>query len=1391
MADNQTRVIYKAIADFSSAARAARKLRREITELRREEARLNAQSIAGSAASTVAAGKHTKSREQLVGAVEKEAGSVRSSTVRFIENAKAAKENAKAVDDLGQAYNDISVPIDKFKKNADGTWRLVDRVKKSADGTWRSLGTGRRETNALGNAFTRLLTGATRLDRGLQKIGNWRPRLTPPFIALIPVIGGILALINPLVAGFGAVGAAALGFASSLGRVAAGAIGVIPALTTLMSVVAALKVAFGGIGGAFKAFGALKDATGGGGGGAAKAELTQAEELTRAQEAYARSIQDVAWAQEDLDDARKDYIKRLRELQKAVDRAAMSEARAAANAQLARENYANILADPGSTKGQKMDAKTGVEEAQADLQDVIDQNKQNQADLLEMQQKGIEGDREVIRATRALTDAINRQRDAELDLINTQRGLNKVTGGGASAASEYQKMLAKLSPSARRFVETLVSMSDAWTALKRNVQEAFFSEFVDDVERLRGLLPSIESLLSDTAGAVGRVASRFLRLITSPEWKSDLMLIGKQNVPIIENVGDALLSMLNVFKDLSIAAGPFLESLSKGLATGADNFERIVAAARADGSLASYLERVRESMSQWWRIVKNVGKALFNFSAAAGNFGQWLTDGLERITEGWLEASERAREEGSPFQQYLENIKPLLSEVQNLFADFFSWFARTASDPENIKAFTEIVTMIRTELGPALARILDILTKSGAGQDFVHAITAIVEAIATFLENGGIDGIKAFWNAVVGIADAFKTLVSVIPKPILSLLATTFGTLAALRFLGLTKLLGLFITLGRTGKLAGILDKIFFTFRGGGGGAHVAGAGGRVAGAAAGAGQAIKGGVQTAINFLAGLGGKVTASAGPKAGQGFNLLGSIAKGAGRGAGIGAIASIIGTIGGDLIASGAPEGSAGSGQRVGGGVLAGAASGAGIGALVGSVVPGVGTAIGAAAGGLVGGAVGLFTAPEEDRDKFFSDTAGMFEDFFTVNLPSFFDDMWTNLSTGWTDFFNGLGEGWDTFWGETWPQFWEDLVEGWNNFITVDLPNFIGTLAADIEHFFTVTLPEGWNTFWGETWPKFWDDLWAGWNQFFTVDLPTAWNTFWGTTWPKFWADLWAGWSNFFTVDLPNAWNTFWGTTWPKFWSDLWAGWSKFFTVDLPTAWNTFWGTTWPKFWGDLWAGWNKFFTVDLPNAWNTYWGETFPKFWSDFAAGIGGFFNDIATNWNNFWGGIFGNVSSAYEDRKAELNNKHNGGVIRRAGGGGVPGAGNSDTVPAMLTPGEFVVRRAIVNRVGLSNLVKFNAGVMSYAQMLQAAMRDQPSGSKGDKSGGGMSFFDGGGLVPGNDPFNPGNVPPGPDFGGFGGPGDGGMSFGDINIYNPAPEPASDSLPRTIRKVAYLGSKR
>jgi hypothetical protein len=117
-----------------------------------------------------------------------------------------------------------------------------------------------------------------------------------------------------------------------------------------------------------------------------------------------------------------------------------------------------------------------------------------------------------------------------------------------------------------------------------------------------------------------------------------------------------------------------------------------------------------------------------------------------------------------------------------------------------------------------------------------------------------------------------------------------------------------------------------------------------------------------------------------------------------------------------------------------------------------------------------------------------------------------------------------------------------------------------------------------------------------------------------------------------------------------------------------------------------------------------------------------------------------------------------------------------------MGEPGEFMLRKKIVDSVGVENLKNFNAGMMSFGQLMQ---------SKKGAGESGVGYFDGGGLVGGRsaqsssllfssrtDKFAsaPRMV-------------DNSQNFGDIIINNPRREHASSSLPTALRKVSYVAT--
>jgi len=89
-------------------------------------------------------------------------------------------------------------------------------------------------------------------------------------------------------------------------------------------------------------------------------------------------------------------------------------------------------------------------------------------------------------------------------------------------------------------------------------------------------------------------------------------------------------------------------------------------------------------------------------------------------------------------------------------------------------------------------------------------------------------------------------------------------------------------------------------------------------------------------------------------------------------------------------------------------------------------------------------------------------------------------------------------------------------------------------------------------------------------------------------------------------------------------------------------------------------------------------------------------------------GGIFGGITSFFGFQ--------NGGRVGFANGGPV---GSTDTVPAMLTPGEFVVKRSAVDKYGTDFLSSLNKGMLPM-QGFQNGGSVSPVGAEAGTSGSG-----------------------------------------------------------------------
>lgn len=1421
---NTTNVVYRAIADFSDLRRRINSARRSLNNLKKAEAEYNKSAVAGAKTTAAAQDKATKATQDQAEAFEDAAINAGNAARQVMAQAAAARQAAKDNNALAESVNKGS----KFQRDSNAASRMAARGFGAQESAARRLSTvldrlirQYREHNTASQTLSR---GVDQLHRSFVRLGNWRPRLIPPFIALVPVIAAVAGALNPLVALLGSAGAAAIGFANALGSLTGVALALPGILSGIVAGVSSVIMAFGGMGNVFRAYGQLSkaNAAAAGSGSTGRSAEDRALALEDAEERLSDAQRSAARAQQNLNRARQQALKDLVNLRIEVSRASLNEERALANLQLAREAYYNVLAEPGSTSGDKLDALASLKEAEADLEDVRRTNIENAAELAEAERKGVEGSDEVVDAKEALSDSLREVRRAQIDLRKETTGVNDALAGpsgAATAASLFNEELAKLSPSAQAFVLGLIGMQDAWKAMRREVQEAFFSNLVDDLDRIRGLIPVIGNLWIKAAGAMGRVVSRGIEMLSSGPWTDDFGRIADSNVKIIEDLGDGFFILLDAMRHLVVAAAPFTEWLTGSLKEGTENFRDMVQAGRESGDLAAWLEKVRGRLEKWWAIVKNIGATIFNYGAAASDFGDWITDGMLRMTESWKAASEEARKEGSPFRTWLEDTKPVLSELKGLFGDFFGWFAREASNPDNLKDAQDLLVLFRDELGPAISRFLDTLAETDIDEKLVSALSSILDSITKILEKGGNAAFETFFEVITGFFESIADFVDSLPPGALEPLLKVIGAIAGLalisKFPGVSLLFAGFAKLlGSEYVLTKLLDKL--------------------------GGLATKSwkGMKDAFDSVVAAGkAKLPSGAAPGAGGG---AGTFVAGAAK---LGAVGAIVAGV---------------------------------VSALQGPVVENAGDNFGKFGQGDVQGGLNGFSQDIMKGNPFgLGQTIPIFDSIFGTDISGFWEGL---VEDFWTDFAEPTQENIKTFFTELPSKiaaFAVDVWTGIKNFPTwlaeqwqavvqwfIDLPYNIGLTAGNIWNLvksFGAWLGEQWEgvvTWFSELPTKISEtagDVWA---------LVQTIGTWLGLQWEGF--KLWL-------ITRPEAIKTAAGDLFRSMQGiPAWLGeqWTKFTT----------WLTTRPE--AIKTAAGNLFRDMGSIGTWL---GEQ----WTKFTQWLNDIPSKIAKTIGNFWDWVFSGVTKGWSDSQTPPGGDAPGGSLLQGirgpgvGGGGpaqarvsaalksfpglritdtlsspardaalglqrspnsyhydarnpavdiagpipmlhqlyrvlvgmggwrqmlwqvpghydhihvankggrVPGRGNGDTVKSLLTPGEFVVRKEIVNRIGADNMARLNSGVLSYQQLLERAFAAQPRKSKGSGFG-----FDGMGLAPSLGSYNPAAAlsaaPDTLEGGNTTTTIDQRTIVENLNVHNPKRETASDSLPRSIRKLAYTTS--
>ncbi|QRY61467.1 hypothetical protein JVX90_13705 [Gordonia sp. PDNC005] len=527
--------------------------------------------------------------------------------------------------------------------------------------------------NQLNNASNNASNSANRATSSFGRIGSAAGKVGL-VTAAVAGIGGAAGLAG------GAVGGLAIGLA---GLAAAG----LPAI-------GAITVGLRGIGEAFKAFG--KDA-----GGAGAAAVDNSSAIASAEHSVQTALRGSKQAQEDLTRARKDARREIDDMNMSLRQSALDEREAAIAVADARDELAKTKNDSKATKRDREKAQLSLDQAVLRQEEAAKRGKRLAADTAEANKKGVEGSDQVVKAKQAIADA-------DYQVVEAQRALAdamKSTASAAGGKDPVAEALAKLSPNARAFVETVHGMSDAWNEVKHATQDALFEGAAESIQGLATTyLPVLKTGLTGIATEMNGVAHGMAGLLQQPANVDKVGLAFSATAGVIAGAKSGILDMTQGVLDLGAAAAPVAKQLGEGFGAIFGEIGQAFTELSNSGAMTQLFQSFGVLLESG--IGPLLGDVVRTLTTLANAVMPALTPLLSTLGNTLVMIAPQLGQLGAAFAQALTPILPVLGQVISALATALIPILPPLS--QGVQTIGRVIAQILPIAGPVFAKLAEL-----------------------------------------------------------------------------------------------------------------------------------------------------------------------------------------------------------------------------------------------------------------------------------------------------------------------------------------------------------------------------------------------------------------------------------------------------------------------------------------------------------------------------------------------------------------------------------------------------------------------------------------------------------------------------------------------------------
>lgn len=406
------------------------------------------------------------------------------------------------------------------------------------------------------------------------------------------------------------------------------------------------------------------------------------------------------------------------------------------------------------------DAAIAIDDASLNLEKAIEA-RNRVADLAPNDRRRREADLNVRKAELALRKA----KDAE-------KNADKAASGGG------QDPFANLTPSQKAFAKYLVGIQGKLKELREEVAKGFLPKLEIAIDKmLKSTFPTFKVGLAEVASAMGDAAIAFATAFDDSQVQADLKRFFTNVSTNVRPLGQVVSSISIGLVRFFNAAQPLTDRFLGWVTKIADNFKAWTI--KDEKGITDFLNRAGDAAALLGGTFGNIFKGLgdiINENLKPGSGGYELLVWLKEATSGFAEIGKSAGF-SEVFKEAAKGTKALLQVIGKVIG----FFLQFAGDP-NVTKFWETIR----DGFPSMEKV-------------VKAISAALPAIAEFInEIGGIfavlgetDGLKVFFETLRDIAKGAKEVIKFL-APLLTFLAPILAIITAFRLFGkVLKFLGL------------------------------------------------------------------------------------------------------------------------------------------------------------------------------------------------------------------------------------------------------------------------------------------------------------------------------------------------------------------------------------------------------------------------------------------------------------------------------------------------------------------------------------------------------------------------------------------------------------------------